>query len=136
MADATTRGGVSTLDRSDVKVDPELAEQNEPQRIRTDDQLSVAMASVLGKHPGGHISNYQLIVQHANSRDTEIVYDRFYWEQNLLVDFFQTALNKADGAENDKRRAEHETFAKMKGKKYFAITGGATMADVQRALNA
>lgn len=129
-------GGIDLLDADDRKVDRDVEEATEPLNLRTADQLDNALAEVLKRPPGGHIVGFQRDVVHDGvTRPSSIRFDRFYWELNLLVMFYPEPLNEAKRAEVIKSRDEHELWAHENKHKFLAIIGGASLADIEEALN-
>jgi hypothetical protein len=129
-------GGTSLLDPEDkLKLDPEEAEKVENENLRDPDQLNTALSQILGKPVGGFMSNKPFLIERPNTRAEDLTFDRFYWEHNLLVDFF-TDPSKDDVSREETYKTvdEHRAFAKEHGFKYLAVVGQATAADIQQAL--
>ena len=136
MAEPKVTGGKSVLDKEDrATVDKEIAEKFEKDNVRDPDQLNVALSQILGKPVGGFMSNKPFLVERPNTRAEDLTYDRFYWEHNLLVDFF-TDPQKDDVSREETFATvdEHRKYAKDHGFKYLAVVGQATAADIQQAL--
>ena len=129
------QSGVDLLDKSDrVVQDKETAELLEPPNDRIEDSLSSALNSILRKHPGGFISQQQFAIITPETRDTEIVFDRYYWQLGLLVDMLAMPMNDQDKLANSAHIEEHSKFAQLNGYKYLPITGGATLGEIESAI--
>jgi len=130
------RGGVDLLDKHDrVIPDRELAELIEPLNERIDDSLTVALQAVLRRNPGGYVSNRQYSITIPGMRESEIVFDRFYYAIGLLVDMIASPMNDPDRLANTAHIREHAQYAASIGMKYLPIVGAATLGDIESALH-
>ena|SRR5271165_3963389 len=130
--------GVDLLDPSDrIKLDPDVAEKLEPQNLRTADQLQVAISQIRHAPPGGFMTGKQYSLPVAGSDYPEVLrYDRFYWQENLLVDFFSTPYDEWAKAKTDSDIQRKREYARSINTKYLAIVGSATLQEIAEALAA
>ncbi len=126
--------GVDLLDREDrIVEDVEEAEKHEPLNLRTADSLDLALGEILHANPGGYITNkqYSFPVPGSTYPD-ELVYDRFYWNHKLLVDFINTPTTEDQKAQVARETTRKKAFANEQGCNYLTIIGQATLADIAR----
>jgi hypothetical protein len=122
-----TFGGVDLLERSRTS---DQEEKREPLNLRNPDLLEGALTNALGRKPGGHVTNKMFVTPHEFSRDTDITYDRFYYELNLLVHYYSgTKQNYAESEETRKEVEEMRTYAHEHGYGFLPIIGGEVTPD-------
>jgi hypothetical protein len=130
-----THGGIDLLDPHDrIQPDREIAELVEPLNERIEDSLSAALQTVLRRDPGGYVAQKQYVIMRADLRDTEIVFDRFYFMLNLLVDMLPAPMNEPDRIASAAHVKEHAKYAQQSGLKYLPIIGAASLGDIEAAL--
>ncbi len=133
---STLNEGFDLLDKTDrVSIDPDVKELSEPLNLRTSDPLDLVLGEILRSNPGGYISNKQYSIEvPGSSYPTDLTFDRFYWNQNLLVDFVNLPTNEYQKETVEKGIAEKRALATRQGLRYLAIVGSATFADIKAAL--
>jgi hypothetical protein len=129
--------GIDLLDKSDrIKTDLETLETLEPANDRTADNFDLVLSEVLHADPGGCMLNkyYTIPVPGSPAYPDELVFARWYFTHDLLVDFFQTPMNEYDKATIDKEVTLKVKFAKREKVKYLPIIGAATIAEIAAAV--
>jgi hypothetical protein len=136
MAKTSSGGGIDLLDKEDRKLpDRAIAELNEPENDRIQDTVSSALQSVLRSNPGGYVAQKQYVITQPMMRDSEIVFDRFYWQLNLLIDMLPAPMSEPERIASKAHVAEHGKFAQSLGLKYLPIIGAATLGDIAAVLH-
>jgi hypothetical protein len=108
----------------------EEAEKREPLNLRNPDLLDSVLQSVLKRKPGGMVTNKTFIIPQEYARATDITYDRFYFELNLLVHFFAaTGKDYTDRESVEKEVEDMRTFALDKGFRFLPIIAGSVLPD-------
>jgi hypothetical protein len=120
------QGGTDLLERTDRVRNREEDEKNEELNLRTADLLDQEMSKRLGKFVGGHITNrmFEIPPPQGSSRSSDLTFDRWYWEQNLLVHFFSQPFNDTDRASNEADITKRRAFCNERGLKFLAVVGG------------
>jgi hypothetical protein len=113
------------------KPDAEILEKIEPANERTSDHFDLVLGEVLKAQPGGYMSNrlFDIPVQGSDYPD-ELVFDRWYFDQNLLVDFFQAPLTEYERTNTASIVARKTAYANGLGAKYLPIIGGASITEI------
>jgi hypothetical protein len=129
-----TSGGTDLLDPQDRITDSERSEKIEPLNERIEDSLTAALQAVLRRDPGGYVAQKQYVIMRENLRDTEIVFDRFYFMLNLLVDMLPSPMSEPERVATEAHVKEHAKYAQQSDLKYLPIVGTASLSDIENAL--